>query len=69
MKLRYHADHIGSLLRPHALLEAQDRKASGTITEDEYKLQERNAIDEAIKLQLNAGFSCVNDGEYSRSNF
>ncbi|KAH8809355.1 hypothetical protein F5884DRAFT_901453 [Xylogone sp. PMI_703] len=69
MGLKYHADHIGSLLRPHSLLNALNQRASGAITEDEYKLQERGAISEAIKLQLDAGFSCVNDGEYSRENF
>ncbi len=61
--LQSRAHHIGSLLRPFRLITARELRASGYITENQYQIIEDGAVSDAIKLQLEAGFSCVNDGE------
>jgi hypothetical protein len=63
MLLQSHAHHIGSLLRPPSLINARKLRASGYITENEYQIVEDSAVCNAIRLQIKAGFSCVNDGE------
>ncbi len=63
MVLQSHAHHIGSLLRPPSLINARKLRASGYITENEYQVVENSAVSNAVRLQIMAGFSCVNDGE------
>ncbi len=50
-----HADVVGSLLRPHELLKAQEDLAAGRITQPHFKTIEDRAVDEAIVLQEEAG--------------
>ena len=64
-----HADIVGSLLRPPALLEAQKQLAARTITAAEFKLIEDRAVDEAIALQESVGLDIVTDGEMRRQSF
>jgi len=65
MPLPYRADHIGSLLRPLALLRAREanhgREQLRTI-EDEFIL-------EAIRRQKEIGLDILTDGELRRRNF
>ena len=64
-----HADVVGSLLRPPELLKARNDLALGTITDAEFKAIEDRAVDEAIRLQEEAGLEVVTDGEMRRLSF
>ncbi len=62
-------DVVGSLLRPADLLAAQDRLARGELTAAEFKRVEDAAVDEALRLQEEAGLDVVTDGEMRRLSF
>jgi len=65
----YHADVIGSLLRPHYLSEAGAALAAGRVTPAEFKRIEDRAVDQAIALQEGCGLDVVTDGELRRFSF
>jgi 5-methyltetrahydropteroyltriglutamate--homocysteine methyltransferase len=65
----FRADHVGSLLRPPALLEAQAAHAEGRLTRDELRAAEDAAILTALDLQRQVGVDVFTDGEYRRSLF
>jgi 5-methyltetrahydropteroyltriglutamate--homocysteine methyltransferase len=62
-------DVVGSLLRPPELLAARERLARGDIGQPEFKRVEDRAVDEAIRLQEEAGLDVVTDGEMRRLSF
>ncbi len=64
-----HADHVGSLLRPSALLDARRAHASGTLGAPAFKAVEDAAIRDVIRLQEDAGMPVVTDGEFRRESF
>jgi 5-methyltetrahydropteroyltriglutamate--homocysteine methyltransferase len=64
-----HADVVGSLLRPVALLEARDAWAAGRLGHAQFKSVEDRAIDEAVALQEAARLDIVTDGEMRRLSF
>src|SRR5215218_6248415 len=51
----YHADHIGSLLRPPRLLQARAEHAAGRLGADELRGVEDEAILEVLDLQRQVG--------------
>lgn len=64
----YRADHVGSLLRPDSVKAA--RKAhfeDGTMEPEALREIEDRAIEDAIRMQQDAGMQAVTDGEYRRS--
>ena len=62
-------DVIGSLLRPPALLEAQKQAQAGELDPAGFKRVEDAAVDEALRLQEDAGLDVVTDGEMRRLSF
>jgi methionine synthase II (cobalamin-independent) len=69
MTTDYHAEHVGSLLRPAWLLEARAANKRGELTAEELrKLQDRAAL-EAIELQRKAGIEVFTDGEMRRDTW
>jgi 5-methyltetrahydropteroyltriglutamate--homocysteine methyltransferase len=66
---KFRADHVGSLLRPPALLEARQRRDAGTIEAKELRSVEDEAIAAAVAKQREAGIDIVTDGEFSRRDF
>ena len=50
-----HTDHVGSLLRPRALLHAREAFADGSIGSPELKAAEDRAIDHVVTLKEQAG--------------
>ena len=62
-------DVVGSLLRPPALLEAQARHAAGELPDADLTKAEDRAVDEALRLQDQAGLEVVTDGEMRRLSF
>ncbi len=63
------SDVIGSLLRPEYLKVARQRHEAGELDEAAFKRIEDRAVDEAIKLQIDAGLDVVTDGEMRRYAF
>lgn len=66
MTATYRADHIGSLLRPPALLQARSAHGEGRIGAEELKRIEDRSIIDVIAMQREAGLDVVTDGEYRR---
>jgi 5-methyltetrahydropteroyltriglutamate--homocysteine methyltransferase len=62
-------DVVGSMLRPPWLLQARQDFAAGHSTPAEFKAIEDRAVDEAIKIQEDAGLAVVTDGEQRRLSF
>jgi 5-methyltetrahydropteroyltriglutamate--homocysteine methyltransferase len=67
--LEARTDVIGSLLRPSELLEAQRKHEAGELDANELERAEDRAVDEAIRLQEEAGLAVVTDGEMRRLSF
>lgn len=65
----FRADHVGSLLRPPALLEARQRRERGELSEQELRAVEDRAIREVVKLQEDVGLESITDGEFRRAIF
>jgi 5-methyltetrahydropteroyltriglutamate--homocysteine methyltransferase len=65
----FRADHVGSLLRPPALLAAREKRAAGAIGEEELRAVEDAAIAAAVRKQEAAGLRTVTDGEFRRGSW
>jgi 5-methyltetrahydropteroyltriglutamate--homocysteine methyltransferase len=65
----FRADHVGSLLRPQALLEAREWFKRGELSGDGLRAVEDDAIRAAVKLQEDIGLRAVTDGEFRRTYF
>jgi len=63
------SDVVGSLLRPPELKAARERAERGEITPAVLKQIEDRAVDEAVRLQEEAGLDVVSDGELRRYAF
>jgi 5-methyltetrahydropteroyltriglutamate--homocysteine methyltransferase len=63
------ADVVGSLLRPAGLKTARERSERGEISPAELKRVEDRAVDEAVRLQEEAGLDVLTDGELRRYAF
>ena len=65
----FRADHVGSLLRPRALLQAREDAARGAIPADELRAIEDDAIRDAVRMQEDIGLRSVTDGEFRRGSW
>jgi 5-methyltetrahydropteroyltriglutamate--homocysteine methyltransferase len=65
----YRADHVGSLLRPAALLAARARFSHGTGSAAELRAAEDEAIVETVRRQESVGLRIVTDGEMRRESW
>ena len=65
----FRADHVGSLLRPAALLKAREEFKEGRVDAAELKGVEDAAILDAIKLQEEIGLQSATDGEFRRTSW
>jgi 5-methyltetrahydropteroyltriglutamate--homocysteine methyltransferase len=63
----FRADHVGSLLRPPALLDAREKFRKGEINQAALTALEDEAIKGVIKLQEDAGMQAITDGEFRRT--
>lgn len=64
-----HTDVVGSLLRPDRLLAAREAMTAGNMGDAKFKQIEDEAVDEAIRVQEEAGLEVVTDGEMRRLSF
>jgi len=65
----FRADHVGSLLRPPALLEARAGFAAGTLSAARLREVEDAAIREVVALQEEIGLPSATDGEFRRTSW
>jgi 5-methyltetrahydropteroyltriglutamate--homocysteine methyltransferase len=65
----FRADHVGSLIRPEALLAARERAARGEIAQAEGRRIQEDAIRSAVRLQEDLGLRLVTDGEFNRTSW
>jgi 5-methyltetrahydropteroyltriglutamate--homocysteine methyltransferase len=65
----FRADHVGSLLRPPALLRAREDRAAGRIDENELRAVEDDAIRDAVRMQEEIGLRAASDGEFRRTTW
>src|SRR5258708_5297440 len=63
------ADHVGSLLRPRALLRARAQASHGAISPEDLRVIEDDAIREAVRMQEDIGLRSVTDGEFRRASW
>lgn len=62
----FRAEHIGSLKRPQNLLVARAAFDDKKCTLEELKAIEDEAIDNIVKVQMDARVGCISDGEFRR---
>jgi 5-methyltetrahydropteroyltriglutamate--homocysteine methyltransferase len=65
----FRADHVGSLIRPDALIAARNRAEKNEIDAAELRRIQQDAIREVVRLQESIGFKVVTDGEYNRGGW
>src|SRR5215210_7163452 len=65
----FHADHIGSLLRPKKLREAFRSHSIGQLAEPEFRAAQDQAIRDAVRLQEDCGLEVITDGEFRRISY
>lgn len=65
----YRCEHVGSLLRPAALLEARRQRANDAIDADALRAIEDREIAAVVAKQEEVGLRCATDGEFRRSYF
>ncbi len=63
----FRADHVGSLLRPAALKQAREQRATGEIDAAALKAVEDREIERVIGKQEEVGLQSITDGEFRRS--
>ena len=62
----FHADQVGSLLRPPELREARAKAKAGRLGADELRAVEDRAIAAAVRRQEQVGLQPITDGEFRR---
>jgi len=65
----FHADHVGSLLRPRALTQAFRRAADGEIGREQFRALQDDAIRGIVDVQAEVGLPIATDGEFRRSSY
>lgn len=65
----YRADHVGSFLRPKAILAARERLDTNSISATELRQLEDEHIAAVVQKQIDSGLRSVTDGEFRRAWF
>lgn len=65
----FRADHVGSFLRPKALIDARERRRAGEIDDAALRAVEDEAIRDIVRFQEELGFKGITDGEFRRTYF
>ena len=65
----FRAEHLGSLLRPKELLQKHAAFEKNELSQQEITEVENESVNKIVKVQLDAGFRAVSDGEYRYITF
>jgi 5-methyltetrahydropteroyltriglutamate--homocysteine methyltransferase len=69
VKPPFRADHVGSLIRPPALIKAREAAQEKAMTEAELKRIQHDAIRDVVRMQEDLGLKLVTDGEFNRTSW
>jgi 5-methyltetrahydropteroyltriglutamate--homocysteine methyltransferase len=69
VKPPFRADHVGSLIRPDALIEARAAAEKGELAPAELTRIQHDAIRDVVRMQEDIGLKLVTDGEYNRHSW
>ncbi|HUD86477.1 MAG TPA: 5-methyltetrahydropteroyltriglutamate--homocysteine S-methyltransferase [Xanthobacteraceae bacterium] len=65
----FRADHVGSLIRPDALIKARQEAEKGEMAAAELMRIQHDAIRDVVRMQEEIGLKLVTDGEYNRQSW
>ena len=65
----FRADHVGSLIRPDALIKAREQAEKKEIPDAELRRIQQAAIRDVVRMQEELGLKLVTDGEYNRHSW
>ncbi|HTV36587.1 MAG TPA: 5-methyltetrahydropteroyltriglutamate--homocysteine S-methyltransferase [Xanthobacteraceae bacterium] len=65
----FRADHVGSLIRPDALIAARAAADKGELAAAEFLRIQHEAIRDVVRLQQDVGLKVATDGEYNRHSW
>jgi 5-methyltetrahydropteroyltriglutamate--homocysteine methyltransferase len=65
----FRADHVGSLIRPDALIKAREQAERHEIPEAELRRIQQDAVRDVVRVQEELGLRVVTDGEYNRGSW
>ncbi|MGH8630976.1 MAG: 5-methyltetrahydropteroyltriglutamate--homocysteine S-methyltransferase, partial [Burkholderiales bacterium] len=65
----FRADHVGSFLRPPALLQAREKFRKGDLSRGDLRKAEDTAIRDIVRFQEDLGLHGITDGEFRRTYF
>ncbi len=65
----FRADHVGSLIRPDALIRARDAAEKGEMARSELLRIQHDAIRQVVRVQEELGLKLVTDGEFNRHSW
>jgi 5-methyltetrahydropteroyltriglutamate--homocysteine methyltransferase len=69
MKPPFHAEHIGSFVRPQRLIEAARARKAGQLDDAGFRAAQDDAIREIVAFQESIGLPSVTDGEFRRRSW
>ena len=69
MKPPFHAEHIGSFVRPTRLIEAARGRKANQISDQQFREAQDAAIREIVAFQESIGLPSITDGEYRRRSW
>ena len=69
MKPPFRVEHVGSFVRPEALLNAARARKAGKIDEKEFKQVQDAAIQGIVSFQESLGLPSITDGEFRRRSW
>ncbi|CZT23839.1 related to methionine synthase II (cobalamin-independent) [Ramularia collo-cygni] len=67
--LPFHADHIGSLIRPASISTAQDQADAGEITQEQLHSIQKTAIADIVQKQQRNNVLALTSGEFDRKYY
>ena len=65
----FRADHVGSLIRPDALINAREQAEKNEISTAELGRIQQAAIRDVVRMQEELGLKLATDGEYNRHSW
>jgi len=68
-KLPFHADHIGSLIRPQYVSEAQEQADAGKISQEQLLETQKKSISDIVKKQQEHDVRAICSGEFDRKYY
>ncbi|KAI5464886.1 hypothetical protein BGZ63DRAFT_412342 [Mariannaea sp. PMI_226] len=68
-RLPFHADHIGSLIRPEELSRVQEQADAGQVSAEDLIAAQKTAIADIVKKQQEHGVRALSSGEFDRKYY